>query len=172
MKLKNFYCEAFPLPEPPRLNFCKHASIQWSLRIRPSSRWLCVSQPSGTFHFAVCHAVRRGRPQSLPLSVSGDTPRPSSLRGPNGNSAARAAGLSERQAVSTVILMEYWISRGQRSCLRSKVSISFMSRQTADIWQQGEVKREAALGVIRLTFTIFLRLLYLRSPPPAPHFVS
>lgn len=35
----------------------------------------------------------------------------------------------------TVILMEYWISRGQRSCLHSKFSISLKSRQTGDIWQ-------------------------------------
>ncbi len=68
----------------------------------------------------------------------------SSLRRPNGNSPVSAAG-SGPGGCPTVILMEYWISRGQGSCLYSKFSISFMSRQTGDIWQPGEGRGDAWL---------------------------
>lgn len=56
---------------------------------------------------------------------------------------ASAAGFRKKGEFPAVTLKRYWISRGQRSCLHSKFSISFMSRQPGDIWQQEEVKREA-----------------------------
>lgn len=84
------------------------------------SRWLFVSQPSGTFYLAVCHAARHGRPQSL-ASPSTVTRRGSSPSRPNGNSPVNAAGL-EGRGRATVILMEYRINWGQGSCLHSEFS--------------------------------------------------
>lgn len=171
------YCKAFPLPTPLDWTF---ASTQASSRLWGvgPSRWLFVSQPSGTFYFAVCHAVRHGRPQSLPLSIYSDPPWPSAMRRPNEALllVLQVLGRGEASWLSS-ILMEYWISRGQRSCLHSKFSISFMSRQPGDIWLQGEVKREARLDAASYWLSLFFSVAISQLSSPclplsASHFVT
>lgn len=42
--------------------------------------WWAVTAFTKVFIFTVCHAIRNGRPRWLPLSISGDTRRPSRPR--------------------------------------------------------------------------------------------
>lgn len=158
LRLAQSFSTTFPSEKKP-LTEDLHEHPVISEELDPADGSSSHSQPSGAFYLAVCHAVRRGRPQSLP-SPSTVTRHSSSLRRPNGNSPISATGLRGR-GCPAVILMEYWINGGQRSCLHSKPSISFMSCQTGDIWQPGKEKRET--WRITSTFTLFWLLSVSRS---------
>lgn len=67
----------------------------------------------------------------------------------------------------TVIQTEYWINRGQRSCLLSNSSISFTSPQTRDVSQQGEAEKGSLTW--RDITSIFTRFrAAVSKPPPLP----
>lgn len=80
--------------------------------------WLGVTAARKVFIFAVCHAIRQGRPRRLPLSISGDTWRLSKARdglmetlpGRRGSFYFPGGKTSGRSAVT---LLEYWMSGGR-----------------------------------------------------------
>lgn len=165
-KISGFDYNALSRPKPLQ-RICASTCASGHLwRVSPS-RFLFIWQPAGVIYFVVCDAVRHGGPQFLPLTIYSDPPWPAAWKGLMEKAPASAAGFRKKGEFPVVTLKRYWISRGQRSCLHSKFSISFMSRQPGDIWQQEEVKREAWHEVASYWLSLFFRMLSLRSPLPA-----
>lgn len=156
------YCKAFPLPTPLDWTFASTRASSRFWGVGPG-RWLFVSQPSGTFYFAVCHAVRHGRPQSLPLSIYSDPPWPSATRRPNGSSPVSAAGFRERGGFPTVFYSDGILDKQGSKVMFTQQILHFLHVTSTGRYMAARGGEKGSLtwrGII-LTFTLFFSGCYL-----------